>query len=449
MIMIGGIKMKYCSNCKEYVSSYFYKFCPYCGYRFDSADEFKKNYELGVKYFYGVGVDKDFEKSFYWFMKSAEQGYDKAQYRVGEMYFNGKGVEEDLEEAFTWYMSAAEQGHADAQYKVGTYYDCGIVGEMDFEEAFTWYMKAAEQGHINAQYEVGYAYHYVKGVKEDLEKAFAWCMKAAEQGHADAQNEIGEMYYNGEGVEEDFEKAFFWYMKAAEQGHADAQYSIGYMFYNGVGIEENREEAVTWFKKAVENGNEEAIAFLKKDYEWNEDSILYVYRRTISCKKEHHNIISATAILLGKWEREIRLTVNYCRDCHKFFINESAYNSYREKYGILLGRIEFEKGGNRRGKANWAKESPLMLCGYNVNAQKGLTAVERHYIISKLIDKDIMTKTEITDYLNLFIDLNGQRDSNARAVRKWQNDLAFTLQYKEKEQIEKPVIGIKKWPGKK
>ena len=48
-------------------------------------------------------------------MASAEQGYTKAQYNLGICYDFGKGVEQDKKEAFTWYKKAAQQGDAKAK----------------------------------------------------------------------------------------------------------------------------------------------------------------------------------------------------------------------------------------------------------------------------------------------------------------------------------------------
>ena len=40
-----------------------------------------------------------------------EQGDANAQYNLGVMYMNGEGVEQSTEEAIKWAKKAAEQGH--------------------------------------------------------------------------------------------------------------------------------------------------------------------------------------------------------------------------------------------------------------------------------------------------------------------------------------------------
>jgi TPR repeat protein len=51
--------------------------------------------------------------------EAAEQGDADAQYNLGLMYDNGEGVEQDKFEAVKWYKKAAEQGHAEAQNNLG------------------------------------------------------------------------------------------------------------------------------------------------------------------------------------------------------------------------------------------------------------------------------------------------------------------------------------------
>jgi len=81
----------------------------------------------------------------------AEQGNAAAQYSLGLMYYDGKGVLRDYNEAVKWFTKAAEQGHADSQFFLGQmYYDGKGVLESE-DEAVKWLTKAAEQGHKDAQ----------------------------------------------------------------------------------------------------------------------------------------------------------------------------------------------------------------------------------------------------------------------------------------------------------
>jgi len=85
------------------------------------------------------------------YRKAAVNGDAKAQYNLGLCYYNGNGVNKDMEKAVEWYLKAAEQGHAEAQYALGQcyYYSSGV--NKDISKAVGWYRKAAEQGHAEAQ----------------------------------------------------------------------------------------------------------------------------------------------------------------------------------------------------------------------------------------------------------------------------------------------------------
>ena len=43
------------------------------------SGDVQSQYNLGVKYDNGNGVEKDYSKAFYWYLKSAEQGNKKGQ----------------------------------------------------------------------------------------------------------------------------------------------------------------------------------------------------------------------------------------------------------------------------------------------------------------------------------------------------------------------------------
>ena len=78
----------------------------------------------------------------------------EAQFNLGVCYTLGKGVEKDEVKVFEWWKKAAEQGDVRAQYIIGVWYDCGTVVKKDERKALEWYKKAANQGHQKACEEV-------------------------------------------------------------------------------------------------------------------------------------------------------------------------------------------------------------------------------------------------------------------------------------------------------
>src|SRR4029077_7744575 len=52
-----------------------------------------------------------------WFRKAADRGIADSQYNLGILYARGIGVEQNLAESFKWFSLAAAQGDTDASHK--------------------------------------------------------------------------------------------------------------------------------------------------------------------------------------------------------------------------------------------------------------------------------------------------------------------------------------------
>src|SRR5438094_7827577 len=79
----------------------------------------------------------------------AKAGNADAEHLLGLMYYMGRGVARDYKQAFAWHYKAALQGKADAEYVVGAMYYTGNAVPQDQKMAVTWFRKAAEQGHAD------------------------------------------------------------------------------------------------------------------------------------------------------------------------------------------------------------------------------------------------------------------------------------------------------------
>ena len=71
-------------------------------------------FNLGVLYDEGAGVERNLTTAADWYRKAAEQGFIDAQTNLGIMYYHGLGVDHDLEAAAHWFRLAADQGDAEA-----------------------------------------------------------------------------------------------------------------------------------------------------------------------------------------------------------------------------------------------------------------------------------------------------------------------------------------------
>jgi uncharacterized protein len=187
--------------------------------------------------------------------EAAEKGDAEAQFNLGMMYSTGLGIEKDDAAAFRWIHKAAEQGHGEAEFILGLMFNEGIGTVKDESEAVTWYRKAADHGERRAQYQLARAYALGRGVAEDLHEAAQWYRRAAERGLVHAQASLALLYETGTGVEKDASEALRWYLKAAEQGDSAAQFRAGLICKDDL---KNAKEGVRLFRSAASQGNADA-----------------------------------------------------------------------------------------------------------------------------------------------------------------------------------------------
>lgn len=88
----------------------------------------------------------DYKAAYEEWLPLAELGDVEAQYNLGVMFDEGAGVEQDFAAAAAWYRKAAEQGFVDAQTNLGIMYYHGLGISRDIAEAAHWFRMAASQG---------------------------------------------------------------------------------------------------------------------------------------------------------------------------------------------------------------------------------------------------------------------------------------------------------------
>src|SRR6185312_7224307 len=92
-----------------------------------------------------------------------------AQYNLGVQYQNGVGVEKNYKKAVEYYKKAVEQGHVESQCNLGICYQYGIGTEKCYEKAVKLYQKAIDQGHVYAQHCLGVCYMNGIGVEKSVQ----------------------------------------------------------------------------------------------------------------------------------------------------------------------------------------------------------------------------------------------------------------------------------------
>jgi TPR repeat protein len=116
-----------------------------------TAGDREAQFGLGLKFRTGTG--RDYAQAAEWYQKAAAQSHGMAQFNLGVMYAEGHGVDRDFAQSKTWFGRAAGQGDAGAQHHLGLNYQracheiaASQAGELRIE-AYKWFSLAAAQGY--------------------------------------------------------------------------------------------------------------------------------------------------------------------------------------------------------------------------------------------------------------------------------------------------------------
>ena len=110
------------------------------------------------------------------------QGYAPAQYALGMAYYDGESVRRDYRLAFANLMAAAAQHYPAAENMIGSFYGSVTPSHdacaHDPAEAVRWYRRAADHGHTAAMFNYAQCARTGLGVERDPAEAYIWASLA-------------------------------------------------------------------------------------------------------------------------------------------------------------------------------------------------------------------------------------------------------------------------------
>jgi SEL1 protein len=154
---------------------------------------------LGVMYYNGEGVKRDFKMAIKWFQAASQSGHVLAYYNLAQMHATGTGVLRSCTTATELFKSVAERGRWSNMFtEAFNLYKQGHV-----EQAFMMYLYLAELGYEVAQSNVAYIIDQMtfdiiniyKTKQERYKKALIYWNRAAIQGFHYARVKLGDYYY--------------------------------------------------------------------------------------------------------------------------------------------------------------------------------------------------------------------------------------------------------------
>ena len=133
----------------------------------------------------GCETPPDWPAAADWFRKAAEQGYADSQYNLGVLYAEGKGVEQNKVTAGEWFAKAAIKGHPDAALDYGIMVFRGDGVKKDEKAGAQWLLISARRGNPVAQNRVARLYATGRGFAVDPAEAMKWHILARPGGRGD------------------------------------------------------------------------------------------------------------------------------------------------------------------------------------------------------------------------------------------------------------------------
>ncbi|MBN6075139.1 sel1 repeat family protein [Aggregatibacter actinomycetemcomitans] len=130
----------------------------------------------------------------------ALRGDSNAQLDLGRLYFGGDGVEKNYEKAYWWFSEAAEKGSVKALTNLGILYTGGYGVKKNLEYGINLLEQAAEVSDSQAILILGMLYYNENKIK-NFNKAFQWLERSARQGNEEAIFRLALMYEHGEGTQ--------------------------------------------------------------------------------------------------------------------------------------------------------------------------------------------------------------------------------------------------------
>ncbi|XP_038960957.1 protein sel-1 homolog 2 isoform X1 [Rattus norvegicus] len=178
------------------------------------------------------GLDQDYSKALYYFLKAAKAGSANAMAFIGKMYLEGNAAApQNNATAFKYFSMAASKGNAIGLHGLGLLYFHGKGVPVNYGEALKYFQKAAEKGWPNAQFHLGFMYYSGSGVWKDYKLAFKYFYLASQSGQPLAIYYLAEMYATGTGVLRSCRTAVELYKGVCELGHWAEKFLTAYFAY--------------------------------------------------------------------------------------------------------------------------------------------------------------------------------------------------------------------------
>jgi len=146
-----------------------------------------------------------------WVKKSAHQENKIALYCLGIFFWYGLEVEKDYGQAYEKFKKSAELGFTKSYLPLKSL----SVRKNDTNQAAIWILRGYDAGDLDCKVELGYMFLGGLGVEKNEKKGFEYIEEAYRMGNKRAIGRLGDCYLNGWGTSKDLSKAFALFKEGA------------------------------------------------------------------------------------------------------------------------------------------------------------------------------------------------------------------------------------------
>ncbi|MDP3560543.1 MAG: tetratricopeptide repeat protein [Legionellaceae bacterium] len=180
-------------------------------------------YDLGLIYDYGKGVNPDPIIAQKWYLAAAEQGHSQAMTQLAQLLMTSDAPKNATQVAY-WYKKAADLGNAEALYQMGKLTESGTGTKVDYPQTIAYYEKASQKGHLLASLTLAHIYQIgLLNVPADPAKTIHYYRMVADLGIPYAQYQVGLLLTKSDIESPDYKQGLNYLKTAAQQGYQKAQ----------------------------------------------------------------------------------------------------------------------------------------------------------------------------------------------------------------------------------
>lgn len=174
---------------------------------------------LGIIYY----AQNKFDLAFKYLNDDSLKSNEIALCLLGDLYKNGRFVDKDLNKAFDCFFKSAEKNYSTSQIQLGEFYYFGLGIDKDYKKAFYYYMEAYKNGEKEVCYQIGRCYEFGNGINQNDKEALFWYNKAKDFNSPKACCRLGKVYLNGElGENKNLESGFMCVLKGSKLNDPDS-----------------------------------------------------------------------------------------------------------------------------------------------------------------------------------------------------------------------------------